>query len=573
MLTFLPPSLKAQEKNRIITLDQPTFTSVLGGDVLSKFERTQTGYIAITEGRLITSFTENGFILWQKGTRGRPSNFITVSAEDLFYSVTDNSKLNMHNPNGLILWSVNTEIKIIEKPLSGKDGRIFIRGASNIACYGTKGICRWNIEIPETNENIPLLELNDGSLLIFLKAKTSSGDSKALRISPFGKTLEEINFTGQVSLANSVDSGIFLCFTDGNAGLCSVEKGSAISKWTLSSSDRSKFTPTCFIENTIFSDRILVYSSSTNEIISIDEKNGKILSKNKLPDSLGSGILRSETTSQGIVLISRERALCMQEDGSILWNADLRKTSNWSQCVATDSGNLIFAANDWTIKGVEIWKNQKKLESSYKKIEFNSYSDFYTFHNAMPPEILTPDQYTKILKGYEKGYFGESEEQWLPFIESQINKMLNDWLTASSSFYNEKPFYQTNIPRNEMVLKLAQASGSTIYQKKISSMIKNIKDPSVLTFLMEAAGECGYDPNLEMLNAIDQLVEKGILISDENFQIKLCDATYKICRYMGRTSFIEKGQKIIVKLTYPQYSYKTRSYAMQTLKKILELKL
>lgn len=562
-----------QNHSRTITLTQPSFTQVLGGDVLSKLERTENGFIAITEGRLITSFTENGFVLWQKGTKGRPSNFITVCQEDLFYSITDNSKLNMHNPNGLILWSVDTGIKIMEKPLCGKDGRVFIKGQNTILCYGTKGICRWKLEIQDSLDDIPLLELNDGSLLIFLKTKTSKGESKSIRISPFGKILEEISFTGQVSLASSFNHGVFLCFTDGNSGLCSVEKGSAMSKWTLNASNKNTIKPTTIIENTTFPNEILIFSSSTNEVISIDEINGKILNKYKLPEAIGNNILRSETTSQGIVLITKEKAICLQKDGTVLWNIDLSKTSNWSQCVATDSGNLIFTTNDWTIKGIEIWKNQKKLQSSYKKFEIKSYSDFYSFNNVIPPENITNEQYLKILNGYKKGYFGEKEEEWLPFIESQISKMQEDWLTTSSSYYIGKPFFQTNIPRNEMVLKLAQSSGSIIYQKKISTMLKNIKDPSVLFFLVEAAGECGFDPNLDMLNAIDQLVEKSIQINDENFQINICDAAYKICRYMGRSSFIEKGQKIITKLTYPQYSYKTRNYAMQTLKKILDLKL
>lgn len=561
------------QTQRVLDLKESTFTSVLGGNIISTPQKTSYGYIAYTEGRLITAFTQDGKILWQKGMKGRPFSDITVGADDIFYTLSDKTVLSMHNPSGLVLWSQDTDIYVTEPPLLGKDGRVFIRNESSIACYGTNGICRWNLTTNLLNTAIPLNQLNDGSLLAVLEEKTSDGRSKALRISPFGKILEEISFTSTINSMHETESGIFISFTDGNSGLCKVENGNAISKWTIQTINNRKINVSTFIQNSFFEEKIYFYNTQSDKIIILNEKTGKIITETETIGFSKQNILWASSTAQGIVLISIDMAICIDESGIILWSADLSKTSRWNHILATDNGNIIFCTSDWTIKGIQIWKTPGTQKSSFKKKELKSYSEFYSFENTISSNFITKENYEEITNGFKNGNFGEKEEIWLPFIETQINNLYSDWLTENLSFMDGKPYFQANIQKNQMVLSMIQESGSTIYQKKIAVLLKKIKDPSVLTFLVETAAGCSYDPDLEMLNALAYLTAKNTLTQDELFQIKVCDATYNICRYMGKTAFLEKGQEIIAKLINPIYPQKTRNYAMQTIRKIMDLKI
>ena len=83
-----------------------------------------------------------------------------------------------------------------------------------------------------------LMTLNDGSLL-HIQKKEISGKSTALRISPFGKILEEIVFTGIISCAVESSEGIILGFTTGSIAMCSVIDGSAETKWGIGLEDDS----------------------------------------------------------------------------------------------------------------------------------------------------------------------------------------------------------------------------------------------------------------------------------------------------------------------------------------------
>jgi hypothetical protein len=152
-----------------LNLLKPDKVAVLGGNVLSKPIETSYGYAVISEGKLISAFNHDGTILWQRSFSSKLNPYISTGLSDMIYVVSKNNNINLLNPGGMILWTSKCGFDIIENPLPGKDGRVFLRGKENIACYGLNGICRWNINIEKQDTSIPLTELNDGSFLYAYK--------------------------------------------------------------------------------------------------------------------------------------------------------------------------------------------------------------------------------------------------------------------------------------------------------------------------------------------------------------------------------------------------------------------
>ena len=229
ILFLFSSSLFAQET---LSNLNTSWSNVLSGVVICEPAVTSYGFCAVTDARTISAFTNSGKLLWEKNT-GRLRNIILHPLPDDFILYIDlsNKILKILNPSGTEIWSKNLNYMVNKSPLAGRDGRFFLSGENIVECYGIKGVQKWQLKT-ETQKNIPIQELPDGSIVIFLADEKNQ--TKGLRISPFGLVLEEILFSGSVTTANTCEDGILLTFTDGAAGLFSIQDGFSQNKWVLS---------------------------------------------------------------------------------------------------------------------------------------------------------------------------------------------------------------------------------------------------------------------------------------------------------------------------------------------------
>mgnify|MGYP002510493588 CR=1 FL=1 len=184
---------QSNSKKHILTLsnENAVWNTVISGKAICQPCETSYGFAVLTDGKMITACSNNGTKLWEKGVPGKPNPYLTVFANDFLLTVSNEKNLTLINPSGLALWTKKVPFNITNNPYAGRDGRIFVRGKKNICCYGINGILKWQIETPELNKNIPMQELNDGTILCFL-TETVQGKSKAIRFTPFGQILENI---------------------------------------------------------------------------------------------------------------------------------------------------------------------------------------------------------------------------------------------------------------------------------------------------------------------------------------------------------------------------------------------
>lgn len=71
-----------------LTTENPSFVSVLGGNILCQPIKTSYGYIAAGDGKQILGFSKLGKLLWQRAAPGRLKPFITEGPADLIYGAT-----------------------------------------------------------------------------------------------------------------------------------------------------------------------------------------------------------------------------------------------------------------------------------------------------------------------------------------------------------------------------------------------------------------------------------------------------------------------------------------------------
>ncbi len=543
------------------------------GNVLSEPLHTADGYIAPVEGRLLLTFDNEGKVAWQHKMSTKAGS-LSLGKGGMIFCLSRSTVLSMVNSSGMELWKANLGFKAVEKPLTGRDGRIFVRGENEVACYGLQGVRRWKELVPGQNADIPLTELNDGRLIVFL-SKTENGKSTAYTISPFGELEEEIVFGGIVASAVPCDDGVLLSFTDGSIGLCSVQTGKTVSTWIIPKAQSGFNTSAEIIPNAFHSDTAAFISGS--RIAFVNTATGEML--NSFPCSVNTAMIAFKSmTSQGLVLSDKTTAECYGLDGNIVWKALLPKTPEWNYLFITEAGYLVFCRSDWVVASYRVMQNITKTLPVISEKSPTPYSSLYT-KTATPSTPLMGDSIDAqmrldMAKAWKKGDFGKAEREWLSLLSADLAALQNMWNTeASTRYMAESSYFRNNEAYTQQILDLAAHSGLSAFQNTFATLLRQTEDPSMQLRLVRSIGSTAYDADGKMLAALEYIIHHVDPASSERVLMAVCDSTYNICRYMGRPAFYAKGREILSYLLYPQFNKRVHSYASETLDKIMKLKM
>lgn len=554
----------------------PSWVTVTGGSILCQPVRNSFGYAAVEEGKMVCAFDHDGKIMWERGINARLKPLISVGASDMIYIISKDGDLNMMNPGGLLVWTAHSGFSVTEAPLPGRDGRIYVRGGSDLACFGIKGICRWNIPLPEQNTSLPIVELNEGSVLVFLN-KEVDGKSIAVTVTPFGEVSDEFCFSGKVVQVEQCFFGALVSFADGATGLCAEKDGKPYSKWAVMAGQEGLSAPTRIITEGFSPSTALLLTGSPATAIQIGVLDGSqkhVYKTDFSPDAL----TYAGRTLQGLVLADGSHACCYMPEGEPLWKATFNPSKKWTYFFPTDSGNIGLCMRDWVIEGYRIRQNigfSPDVSSYHPKNnrDYNTFYDKTDLHSTnVSGPVISPERAEDILNSFSEGKFGTREKDWIPVLKNELSEMILAWTTLNSQQNTEQPFFCKDFDYTRTVLSLAANSGTGMYQKYYAELLEKVRDPVVLAEVIKSAGISAYDPDARMLSAMEAIAKKySLKNSNESVHIAICDATFEICRFMGRPAFFAKGKTTITRLLSPQYGKATREYARKTLEKFIEI--
>ncbi len=551
---------------------KPSWITVLGGGIVSAPVRSAGGYIAPVEGKMLYSFNEEGQVVWQHGIPQLPS-MMSTGTGGMLCCVSRGSRLSLVNPSGLQLWIKDTGFTITDEPYTGHDGRIFVRGSTTLACYGLKGVRRWKINVQDQNTSLPLVELNDGTLFIFLN-KTENGKTIAHTVSPFGTIGEEIVFSGTVCSAATCTEGVLLAFADGSIGLCASGKNGAYSKWIVSNRETGLSGRSSIIPGAFSADCAAFVSGQ--RVILADTATGSI--RTSFSSGVNAGALTFKgMTAQGLVLADSSRAECYNKDGNPLWRAIFGSSKGWNYLFPTDAGYLVFCDSNWTIESYRIRQGGASA-SSFQEARARPYTELYAQSGMVSSSVtgraISPSLCAEMKKAFGQGDFGERERKWISLLNNEMAAINSAWTVKSSVAHTEENnYFRTHVDYTEQVLGIAASTGTGLYQGYVASLIRSTRDRRLLTQLIKDAGSMAYDPDGLMLSAIETVLVRTDAAGNDELFTAVCDATYEICRFMGRPTFFDHGKDMLARLLYPQYSRNVQDYAKETLRKIIKSKL
>lgn len=549
-----------------------SWTQVLPGSVICEPVSTSYGFCLATDARNIMGFSSNGKLLWEKNIgRSRNINLTVLPGDFILFHDSDSNNLRLFNPSGSEVWQKQLDFTPLSKAFAGRDGRFFLHGENKIICLGINGNVRWQLET-SPQKNLPLQELSDGSIIIFLCDE--EGKTKGLRISPFGEELENITFSGSVKNCCTCSEGVLLVFTDGSAGLFSVKNGLSVNRWVTS----VKAGNLIFLVSPDKSDfRLLSLSSSEIKIYKIDLETGYELASWKLSGINGDALLLSVYSDSGIFLCDSNSAILFDEDFHELWTGRLPsevKTKSINQLFYLQQDYLVFCNKNWSMNAYHTCQTTSK-SSSQNKNKNLYYSDFisvdlndfnFYIQDSFFDALKNPERVQKI----KEGNFGTSEAEWLSQTLSIARLVEINSTSQTFGTHREASVFETDSKGLESILTQLTLLCTNQTQNAAAAIISKSNNKSVCRMLM--VNLTGYDPDGKLLQAI----EKNALQAgnrDTHYLTTICDTVYSICYFMGRPAYNKQGKDILKNFLGPAYNSDVRLYARDTLKKIIALEL
>ncbi|NLM00841.1 MAG: hypothetical protein GX220_05240 [Treponema sp.] len=550
--------LFAEIENNFINLDElePKWQTVLGGSVIGEPVYSSYGFCVVLDGRSIASITGDGKIYWQKSFRGNPSKHISVTKDDFVYFISDENQLNFLNPNGFLLWKIETPEIVTTAPKCGRDGRVFITGKNSLSCYGLNGKTRFTI-FTDDSSNIPLQELPDGSLLFFMEKKVNNC-STALRISPYGKIMEEIIFTGIVNCALETNFGVLLGFLNGNMGLCSVKNDTAVSLWTM---QLNLGIPIVFaVDNT---NAFVLMNNCVCVSFNLGiEKPENILWKyyiedfNLIKDEKLTTIISSNT----VTFVGKKSIASLKFNGTLDFQSNLNEKNFYAY---TPWGNILEFNENWIVSSFSLRNYYTKNTKSVIKTPRN-YSKNWLGKNIYAYETF------ELINLYKIGNFGSAETDYITVINAKIQELSSYYIKDIKERYtleNDFPIDYRN-----SIIELLGETGCTNFSYMFAQILRQETDVTLILTALKSIEKHGFDYDGTILTALDEIVQRKARYNRQNL-IPLCDAVFSICKVMGKPAIFSKGKSILSRLNSRYFDSNIKDYAQKTLKKLIALQI
>lgn len=560
---------------------QPNWQLVVGGAPIAPPIITDFGFAVPLDGRTMAAVSETGQLMWFATLPGyKTSPHYTMGTGDFLIAVSGGNKLSLINPSGLTLWSSTAPAEILSTPLQGRDGRIYLQCTNQLACFGIGGTLKWTLPV-ENISTLPLTELEDGSVLCLLNTIVD-GCSTAVRVSPFGKILEEITFTSVVAGVKQSKFGTILIFTDGSLGICSSTDNMAVTRWSipaLVSPSVSSVPPQIYLDTLHTLCAVVTASGSQSLVTVVDLDKGE--KKFNVSAAINLNDLQFGTIDlTNIVLCDSQKALGLSlDDGVEVWNSDLPGKLTWDYLLYTPKGYIItLEKKSWLISAYRVTQtigSQQYRAYKSEKTNYPVYIELATQKANIPQNdsevfmnLIPPDLEKTIYRSIYEGNYGTSEAQWQALVTRENTRCL-----SNSKSVSQNPMASYDITYKESIIKLMGAFESSCFNRNLAQILQQETDISLLRTALRASAKIAYDPNLELLSSIELLLGKTSLLSNYTITTAICNAVYEICRFMGKPALFSRGRYILSYLLNQKLDSKTKDYAVYTLQKLISLEM
>ena len=199
-------------------------------------------------------------------------------------------------------------------------------------------------------------------------------------------------------------------------------------------------------------------------------------------------------------------------------------------------------------------------------------SDALNLTRVSAPLFVKPESgLNDNLNGVERPVtFGIKEQEWLTQTLSVARLYYMDSTSSDFGVHTEKSVFKTDSAGFESILVQLALLCTDNTQAACADILSKSTNKTYCRALL--TNLTGYDPDGKLLSAIERNAELAGN-KDSTYCNIICDSVFSICKFMGRPAYNKYGKDIIKRFMGAGYSSNTRTYARDTLKKIISLEL
>ncbi|GMO14629.1 MAG: PQQ-binding-like beta-propeller repeat protein [Treponemataceae bacterium] len=537
--------------------EKPDWRVAVTGNVQTKPVDLPYGAAFITEGKLITAYNNDSKLLWMQHFSDEPAGIFATDRTGALYIAIGKTKIAKINTDGRVLWTTDTKTDIAFPATLGLDGRIFVSGESSITCIGTKGVIRWQIDLSVEDASakiaFPLVNLDDGSVLIFVESSKVAGGIIAKRISPYGGALTESILKQKILAVAETRSGAVILFASGELALFALTKTQSLHEvWRTKISANANIAHSKLFVN----DGKLFFASfdgaekggggKGGTFYALDSASGAIRTSAEIPaidfGSLlfcGFSDLGPDYPAEFIAIDSKTAFAFSPSKNAMAWAVSLTAKKDWKYVCYAGDGMLVFTESNWVISGYRVRKPEKRMTAptnfspvARTKSEKNAYRNNFVLQGKALTVSPRPDlQFVQdVSQALKTGFFGDDERVWLKKIHEVL--ALRNYRVASALPESVQAPYHLSSSEMAALVPLMAELGSAEFLGEIALLLHTERDTRVLAAAIKAAGIIAYDPDGELLAGLNAVLLRGGDIGPRFYAI-LRESALSIIRYMG----------------------------------------
>ena len=183
--------------------------------------------------------------------------------------------------------------------------------------------------------------------------------------------------------------------------------------------------------------------------------------------------------------------------------------------------------------------------------------------------MFSDEKLAETQKALKAGDYGRKEREFLVGIQSEL-------ASYKESFYQKNPsqsYFARNPIYTQKLLAMMAQIGCSGFSTDFATLIRYERDPQLLSALVYASGQQMFDPDGEILTSYEIAIRSPQLQKNTALLKNVCDATFSICKYMGRPALINHGKEILRQLGSPVYDTAVREYASKTFERFASIEM
>lgn len=496
--------------------------------------------------KALNCITTKGTFLWRRNTKNYPTSFISTSHDGVVYLVTEGNNIEAYSSQGMPIWNYKCEEQLLFPVYVSNDGYLLITFKKKLLCLTRQGKLKWVLELPEIPVKAPV-EVDQKNVILILQ------DASFLRLSMFGKVLEQLSLKKNINLIHTAPKGYVISCDDHSISHYQIASPSKL-LWQTNEKNLCR--------NFCYTNEKLLCIFSNGDVVLKNISDSTVFWQINLGVNFGSEV-KCKANKNEFNITDRGFGATLTDKGKLKWKRTISE-SDFSPII-TENGLLIGIKkeilNAYRVETKLLRQNEKRIaplkvyvSDETIKNEKEIFSDRASMLYLLG--FSTFEFFNNVQDDIDSGNVGGKEGFYAQMLTGIIQ---ND---AQGAYF---PIKFSSFERGRAASLLGQL-GLYQYRDVLLSQINMTMDAELSLGILKGLSALAYDPDGKTIEGITFILNR---FSASNVEIVkgVADAFFALAKF-GDEVTTKRAVKSIFAIMNTEYPAVIRDYVREKIRDI-----